>query len=471
MDFLGWLALIGAVLLLVALSWSFLKPLPVSGAMLYLGLGVLLGPVGVGLLRLDPIADANWLERVTEIAVVVSLFVGGLKLRLPFGNPAWRAAYLLAGPVMILSIIGVALLGYFVLGLTPAASLLLGAVLAPTDPVLAAEVTIESAEDKDEMRYALSGEAGLNDGAAFPFVVLALLLVENDGQWGSWVGGWALDRVLWAVPVGLIVGFGVGWLFGRLAIWIRQRNGEEAAANDLLALALVALAYTGAEFVHGWGFLAAFAAGLGLRRAEVITVKTAEPLTEIKSEAPSTLEPSSMQDPAELPAEALLEPQLHDDHHKHPVVASGAVVRDVLTFGETLERILGAGAVVLVGVLVSVAWDWRGVLVAAALFLVIRPLATWLGVRGTPVNNTQRNMIAWFGLRGVGTLYYLAYAVGEGIGRTRAVETIGLALTVVACSVVLHGISVAPLLKRYEAAIRDSGEEASEASRRPVMQR
>jgi sodium/hydrogen antiporter len=456
MDFLAWLALVGVVLLLVALSWSFLKPLPISSAMLYLGLGVLLGPVGVGLLRLDPIGDAHWLERVTEIAVIVSLFVGGLKLRLPFGNPAWRAAYLLAGPVMILSIIGVALLGHFILGLTPAAALLLGAVLAPTDPVLASEVTIENAKDKDEMRYALSGEAGLNDGAAFPFVVLALLLVQYDGQLGSWVGTWFLDRILWAVPVGLAVGFGLGWLFGRLAIWIRQRNGEEASANDLLALAVIALSYTGAEFVHGWGFLAVFAAGLGLRRAEVITVQSAEPI----KPAPVALKPSSMNEAlGELPAETLLEPELEDEHHKHPVVASGAVVRDVLTFGETLERILGAGAVVLVGVLVSVTWDWRGFLVVAALFFVIRPLATWISVRGTPTNRTQRLMIAWFGLRGVGTLYYLAYAVGEGIGRTRASETIGIALTVVAASVFLHGISVAPLLKRYEVALRDSSQD------------
>ncbi len=242
----------------------------------------------------------------------------------------------------------------------------------------------------------------------------------------------------------------------------------EASANDLLALAVLALAYSGAEFVHGWGFLAAFAAGLGLRRVEVVTVKSAE-LFEVTPPPLAVHSLSSMNDALnELPAESLLEQNLNEEQHKHPVVASAAVVRDILTFGETIERILGAGVVVLVGVLVSVAWDWRGVLIALALFIVIRPAATWLGLLRSPTTTTaQRSLIAWFGLRGVGTLYYLAYAVGEGIGRSRASETIGIALTVVACSVILHGISVAPLLKRYERAIRDSSSE-EQASPRPA---
>ena len=142
MNFMSWLALIGAVLLLTAMSGAILRRLPFSNAMLFMGLGVALGPVGFGLIRIDPIADSNWLERVMEIVVIVSLFVGGLKLRLSLRDPAWQAAYRLAGPIMLLSIAGVALFGFGVLGLTPAAALLLGAVLAPTDPVLASEVNV-----------------------------------------------------------------------------------------------------------------------------------------------------------------------------------------------------------------------------------------------------------------------------------------------------------------------------------------
>jgi sodium/hydrogen antiporter len=447
-NFISWLALIGAVLMVIALSSTFLRRLPVSGAMVYLALGVGAGPLGLGLIRVDPIGDANWLEHVTEIVLIVSLFVGGLKLRLPPHAPEWRAAYRLAGPVMLLGIAGVTLLGYFAFGLTPAAALLLGAVLAPTDPVLASEVTVANAKDKDRMRYALSGEAGLNDGAAFPFVILALLLVENNGQLGSWLGGWALERLLWAVPVGLAVGYGLGWTFGRIAIEIRRRSTEAVAAHDLLVLALVLLSYSAAEFAHGWGFLAAFAAGLGLRRAEFSSSKKAAPLSqqELNAFASGNL-------PADAPAELILAQEEQLAQSDHPVIASGQVLREVLSFGEALERLMSVAVVVLVGALVSVAWDWRGVIVALLLFVVIRPLAVMIGLIGTPTDGRQRTMIAWFGLRGIGTLYYLAYAVGEGVGRTRAIEVWSLALTVVACSIVVHGISVTPLLDGYERAL------------------
>ncbi len=447
MQFADWLKLIGVVLLFTALTSTFLRRIPVSGAMLFMALGVALGPLGVGLIRVDPIGDANWLERVTEIAVIVSLFVGGVKLRLPFNHKAWRAAFMLAGPVMVLGIAGVALFGFTVLGLTPAAALLLGAVLAPTDPVLASEVTVNDAKDRDRMRYALSGEAGLNDGAAFPFVILAILLVENNGVLGGWLGGWALERLVWAVPVGLGMGYLFGWGFGRLAFFIRLRHGREGSSDDLLALALILLAYALTEFVHGWGFLAAFTAGLGLRHAEVAAALTAEPAPPVPASSTVAV------DPLRTPSESLLEPDLEKEHLEHPALASGMVVRDVLTSGETLERLLSVGVTVLVGALVSVAWDWRGVLVAVVLFVVIRPLSVWLGLIRTPLHTRQRLLIAWFGIRGIGTLYYLAYAVGEGVGRTRAGEVWGIALTVIACSIVVHGISVTPLLDAYERAL------------------
>jgi sodium/hydrogen antiporter len=448
MNFIAWLALVGAVLMFIALSSTFLRRLPISGAMIYLALGVTAGPLGLGLIRVDPIGDANWLERVTEIVLIVSLFVGGVKLRLPLNAREWSAAYRLAGPVMLLGIGGVALFGYFVLGLTPAAALLLGAVLAPTDPVLASEVTVTNAKDKDRMRYALSGEAGLNDGAAFPFVILALLLVENNGQLGAWLGNWALERLLWAIPVGLAIGYGLGWAFGRIAIEIRRRSTEAVSAHDLLVLALVLLSYSAAEFAHGWGFLAAFAAGLGFRRAEFSSSKEAAPLSkqELSAFAPGEL-------PANAPAELVLAREDQLAQSDHPVIASGQVLREVLSFGEALERLMSVAVVVLVGALVSAAWDWRGVIVALVLFVVIRPLAVMIGLIGTPTDGRQRAMIAWFGLRGIGTLYYLAYAVGEGVGRTRAVEVWSLALTVVACSIVVHGVSVTPLLDGYERAL------------------
>ena len=192
MSFLGWMALGGLVLLLMALSSAYLRNLPISTSAIYLALGVAIGPLGFGWLRIDLREAGPWFERLTEVAVIVALFVGGLKLRLPLRHPAWAGAYRLAGPVMLASILGVALGAHLLLGLDPAMALLAGAVLAPTDPVLASMVKVDSATDHDQVRYGLSGEAGLNDGAAFPFVVLALLWVEH-GSPGGWIGEWLLE--------------------------------------------------------------------------------------------------------------------------------------------------------------------------------------------------------------------------------------------------------------------------------------
>ncbi len=199
MGFLGWVSLGGGLLLLMALSSAYLRRLPVSTSAIYLMVGLALGPLGWGWLHIDLRDATPWFERLTEVAVIVSLFVGGLKLRLPVRDPAWRAAFRLAGPVMLATILGVALVARVGLGLDTAVALLLGAVLAPTDPVLAGAVSVNNAADHDRLRYGLSGEAGLNDGLAFPFVIFALLWGEYGGA-GGWVGAWAVHRLVWAVP-------------------------------------------------------------------------------------------------------------------------------------------------------------------------------------------------------------------------------------------------------------------------------
>ena len=167
----------GALLLTMALSSALIQRLPVSTAAIYLGVGCTIGPWGFDVLRIDLSDNAPWIERLTEIAVILSLFIGGLRLRLPLGHLAWRAAFRLASVVMVASIAGVAVCAWLLLDMDPALALLLGAILAPTDPVLASSVTVGHSQDNDRLRYALSGEAGLNDGAAFPFVVLGLLLL------------------------------------------------------------------------------------------------------------------------------------------------------------------------------------------------------------------------------------------------------------------------------------------------------
>jgi NhaP-type Na+/H+ or K+/H+ antiporter len=453
-SFLGWMALAGGLLLLMALSSAYLRNLPISTSAIYLALGVAIGPLGFGWLRIDLGQEVRWFERLTEVAVIVALFVGGLKLRLPLRDPAWVAARRLGGPIMLANIVGVALCAMLLLGLEPATALLLGAVLAPTDPVLAGTVKVSSAADHDRMRYGLSGEAGLNDGMAFPFVLFGLLWAEHGGA-GEWITGWALHRLLWAVPAGLLLGFFLGRGVGRLAIWLRSRQQDTGAPSDFLALALIALSYVGAEAMGAFAFLATFAAGVGLRHAELhVTRESPHPDQPKRSVRQRTESPAtSLPHP---PAEQLVGASVEAEELKEPAVAAGVLVAETISFGDTAERLLEVLLVVLVGVLLSSHWDPRAIPLALALFLVIRPLATWILLAGTPTTKAQRWLMGWFGIRGIASLYYVSYALTHGFAGEAAGDLARLTISVVALSILMHGTSAQPLLARYERTLADS---------------
>jgi NhaP-type Na+/H+ or K+/H+ antiporter len=381
------------------------------------------------------------------VAVIIALFTSGLRLRLPLRNPAWSAARRLAGPVMLASIGGVAVVTHLAFDLPMWEALLLGAVLAPTDPVLASAVAVNDAEDHDRMRYGLSGEAGLNDGMAFPFVVFALQW--RDAAPDTWLQGWFLHRLLWAVPAGLLLGFALGRGLGHLAIRLRTHTRETAAPSDFLALALIALSYVFAQLVGAWGFLAAFAAGVGLRRAEV-EVSHATPHPDQPAQEATAAEAGDVP-LVQPPAEALVGPApVSAEALEQPAVAAGVMFTETISFGDTVERLLEVMLVVLVGIALSVHWDPRAIPLALILFVVIRPAATWLFLAGTPTSPSQRRLMGWFGIRGIGSLYYLAYAFSHGVDGDAATRTAALTLSVVALSILVHGLSAQPLLARYE---------------------
>lgn len=446
MSYLGWMALCGAVLLAVALASAYIRHMPITTSALYLALGVAIGPAGFGLIGVNFVEQSVLFEHLTEFAVIASLFVGGLKLRLPFADPAWKAAFRLAGPVMVATIIGIAAFSHVALGLGWPISFLLGAILAPTDPVLASTVSVNDAADKDRMRYGLSGEAGFNDGAAFPFVVFALAWLEYGGV-GAWAGEWALYRLVWAVPAGLFFGFFLGKGVGRLSIWLRSRHAEMGAPNDFLALALIALAYVGAEAAGAWGFLSVFAAGLGFRHAE-IKITQENPVDDADGQSPSAANEDEKHR-SQAPAEELVSPQVDEESLRHPAKAGGLVLSEIISFGDTIERLLEILLVVLVGICLYSYWDWRAMPLALALFFVMRPVPVFLFLAGTPTNRYQRAMMAWFGIRGIGSLYYLSYALNHGLNEN-VQEVAALTLSVVALSILVHGISSQPALSFYE---------------------
>ncbi|MET0985209.1 MAG: cation:proton antiporter [Steroidobacteraceae bacterium] len=439
MGFIGWMALVGVLLLAMALSSAWIRRLPVSTAAIYLGIGCVIGPWGLDLLRIDLSHGAPWLERLTEVAVILSLFIGGLRLRLRLTDYAWRAAYRLASVVMLATIVGVALFAVVVLDLHPALAVLVGAILAPTDPVLASSVAVGHSQDTDRLRYALSGEAGLNDGAAFPFVILGLMLLAPDLTAGE-LARWSAQRVVWAIPAGLTVGYVLGRLVGSAAIALRTRNRDTAAPTDFLALALIALSYTIADQIGAWGFLSVFAAGLGLRRTELRTVQS-----DPHPDAPYS---DSEEHP---PAETLVAPNtVTAKEIEQPAVAAGVMVAEVFSFGDTLERMLEVLLVVIVGVSLASHWEWRGVLLGCALVALIRPIATVLLLIGSPTTLLQRWLLGWFGIRGIGSLYYLAYSMAHGLPQSSAPELADLTISVVAVSIVVHGITAQPLMEWYE---------------------
>jgi NhaP-type Na+/H+ or K+/H+ antiporter len=444
LGFTHWLALVGVLLLALGFSSAYVQRLPISSSTLYLALGVVFGPRVLNLLELRVEAGNPWFERLTELAVAVALFISGLKLRLPLRHQAWAPVIRLAGPLMLLCIGGVAVLGHFLLGFSWPAALLLGAVLAPTDPVLAGAVSVSHAADRDRVRFALSGEAGLNDGTAFPFVVLALAWQQHSTEGWQWLARWGLVDLLWAVGAALLVGYGLGRTLGHGAIRLRSQQRDTEAPSDFVALALIALAYTAGSLLHAWSFLAVFAAGVGLRHAEVAIVADT-PHPEHARAADSAQ--ASVSHP---PAEHLVSAHVNAAELEAPAVAAGVLVSETMAFGSTVEHILECLLVTLVGVAVGSYWDSRALPLGVGLFVVLRPLGAYALLSGTRTSSVQRLMIGWFGIRGIGSLYYLAYAQSSAPHAHLATELAGITVSMIALSILFHGSSATPLLNLYQ---------------------
>lgn len=422
-----WFVIVGVLLIGVALTGSVLKRLPLTAALFYLAAGAALGPWGAGLLQLDAVDDARAIEWLTEIAVIIALFTAGLKLRLPVKDAKWRAAILLATVAMVLTVAGVGVVAMATAGLSMGAAVLLGAILAPTDPVLASDVQVQHEHDAEPVRFSLTGEAGLNDGTAFPFVMLGLgLLGAHELGASGW--RWIARDLVWAVAAGLAIGTVCGAGIGKLVLYLRRVHREAVGLDEFLALGLVALSYGIALLAGAYGFLAVFAAGLSVRRIEREHSEIAPPVDVEESGRAAEEEATS------------------------PETAPAYMARAVLGFNEQLERLGEFAVVIAVGALLAdIERLGPGIAIALALFLVIRPVATFLSLAGTSFSGRQRTFIAWFGVRGAGSIYYLAYALAHGVTGPAARPLADITLVVVATSIVVHGVSVTPLMQRYTA--------------------
>lgn len=312
--------------------------------------------------NLDPTANPGIWELTAEIVVIVVLFSTGLRIDEIGGLRLWRPTIGLLSVTMLLTIAAVALLGWAMAGMTLAGALLLGAVLAPTDPVLAGDVQVGPPLEGREhpVRFSLTTEAGLNDGLAFPFVYLALHVAAGEFGPSGWIT-WLFWDVFYRIMVGAGLGAAIGWLLGRILFAVPAWNTLARSGPGVLALAGVFLCYGLVELAEGYGFIAAFVSGIVVRRAEA-------------------------------------------GHRFH---------QRLHTFSESIENAMTAILLVLLGGIMPALWPyltWQHSVIGFGLILVIRPLAGMLAMLGTDRTARERGVIAFYGVRGIGSIYYLGYA-------------------------------------------------------------
>ncbi len=423
-----WFLLVGGLLLARGLTASFLTRLPVTPAIIYLAVGLLVGPTVLNLFHFNPLKESALLEVLTEVAVLISLFSAGVKMPVPFSFPRWRTPILLASLSMTISVGLVTAFAYYVLGLPLGAGVLLGAILAPTDPVLATDVQIRHPGDRDKLRFNLTCEAGMNDGSAFPFVMLGLGLLglRDLGDFGL---RWVLMDVVWATVAGIAIGVILGSALARLGWKLRNSPERHKLMDDFLGLGLIGLVYGLSVWVDAWGFLAVFFAAVALRQTEL----------KLASENLSSIN--------KLPIGEIL-PEVKSkafDDELQSSVSGGA-----LLFKEHLERLSEVMLVLLVGgTLFFDSWSWHAVILALFLFLVARPASVLISLYFTRTSWPIRGMVGWFGVRGIGSLYYLMYVIQHGLPEALALELIQFTLIVVTLSILIHGTSVKPLMKLF----------------------
>ena len=452
MAFALWLAVGGALLVFMALAASMLARMPVSTSMLYLLAGLAVGPLGLALAAPSLFVDTLLLQHLTEVIVLLSLFTSGLKMSVGLGSKRWFAPLRLALLAMLATVALITAAGVWLLGLPLGAAVLLGGILAPTDPVLATEVQLDNPADRDQLRFALTGEGGLNDGTAFPVVLLGLGLLGAHplGHFGwRW---WAVD-VLWATGAGIAIGALLGTALGRLVLHLRRRHHEAVGYENFMALGLIGLTYGLAVLAQAYGFLAVFAAGLALRHtAQAVTEQAAAALGAARLPAARQAAAAA----AAIAEQSHHSPQAVDAEHAatHPQLAPAYMAHAVLSFNEQLDRIGEMAGVVVLGMLLwAVPWAAAAWWFVPLVLLVVRPLSVAVGLAGSRTSVLQQRLMGWFGIRGIGSLYYLCYALTHDLPQVHATTLVALTVAVVVTSIAVHGVSVTPLMAQYRAVV------------------
>ncbi len=348
----------------------------------------------------DPLDSAVFWEVASELAVITALFGSGLRIDSGFDIPRLTPTFRLLILAMPLTVIGVATAGWFIGGLTLGGAIILGAVLAPTDPVLAGDLQVGPPQEGREhpVRYTLTTEAGLNDGLAFPFLYLGMIVLAQGWAPQQWGLEWLGRDVFYRIAVGVVSGAAVGWLIGKLVFVFPRNNRLAEKGAGVIALAAVLFCYGATELLEGYGFISAFVAGAVLRRVE-------------------------------------------SDHQYH---------RKLHDFTEAAEHAISALLLFLLGAALPMLFKHLTLpLVGVSLLLifVIRPLVGWLTLIGTQTSGADRALVAFYGVRGIGSIYYLAFATTHA----ELAQPEALWATMALCvllSTIVHGFTAGAIDRR-----------------------
>jgi len=404
-------ALVGVAVAVSLALEKRLEKAPFSMPLLLVAVGWAVFSLPLDLGWVNPALDpelAKGTESATELIVIVSLLGVGLAIDRKYQWKEWKQIAPLLWLTMPLCIAGVAWMGWAWLGLAPAAALLLGACLAPTDPVLAEAVQVGPPGEscRDDVRFNLSAEAGFNDSLAFPFVYLAIALslsAPDVDMFAKWFG---VD-IVWRIAAG----YGIGWLTGKAASWIvfrhsREDDGENGTSffegrEGLLVIALLFIAYGVAEMIEGYGFIAVFIGAVTARQCE----------------------------------------RRHDLHKR------------THGFIDQIERLMLVailiyfGGLLASGVLGALTW-WSAAL-GAVILLILRPLAGFLAMTRSGLPWQARWAVGFLGIRGIGSIYYLSY--GQNNGEFGNLEILWSTVAfVILLSIIIHGVTASGVLRSLE---------------------
>ncbi|MGV3510099.1 MAG: cation:proton antiporter [Sphingobacteriaceae bacterium] len=396
------LTIVGLASLLMAWMPAISKKTGISYAIWYVLAGFILYSSFDFFPNPDPIRKEDFVVHLTELVVVVSLMGSGLKIDERFSFKRWAVPFRLVTSTMLLSIVLLAFGGVYLLHFDIASAILLGAVLAPTDPVLASDVQVGPPHDKEKniVRFGLTAEAGMNDGMAFPFTWLAVTVALLGSKSGG-LKDWVWMDLLYRTFVGVASGFLIGRILAWLLFYLPKKMDFEEIRDGFVAVSATLVAYGITELFNGYGFIAVFVTAITIRNYEM-------------------------------------------NHRYHTKLHS---------FIDQIERILLAivlllfGGSLATGILANLTLKMA---ILGLLFLfLIRPFSAWIGLLGTRLNLKEKAAIGFFGIRGVGSFFYLAFALDKS-DFSFADELWSIAAFVVLVSIITHGTTAAFGMKKIE---------------------